>query len=119
MMTDHPETDVLISLLSGELSADDSDGLLRHIAECPRCHAAYEDIWSQTLSLPPTDSGAADPASASRVERDLLRRLHRVRLTENVVELASHGFLFVMLRLIQPIADVFSSAKTKITRNYK
>lgn len=119
MMTDHPEPDVLISLLSGELPADDGDELLGHIAECPRCHAAYEELWNHTFSRLPKGSGVADSATASRVERDLLRRLHRIRLTENVVELASHGFLFVMLRLIQPITDVFSSAKTQITRNYK
>lgn len=116
-MTDgHPELDVLISLLEGELSDGAGKELFQHIVDCPRCFGACEDIWREGVQRAPAASVDLDAATASQVEQDLLRRLHRTRMAENVVELASQGFLFVILRLLQPIADMFSSRTVPIKR---
>ncbi len=106
---DHPSTDDLVSMFAGELPGEQAERLFEHLSVCERCQARSERIWEQASPLRNTAPDEMDDATSFKIEQCLRTRLHRVDLAENIVGFGSHGFVFVMLRLLQPIVRLLSA----------
>jgi hypothetical protein len=86
-MERHPDEDELVALALGTLPGEPTD-LLRHLATCPACRSAYDDLSAAVDSVLPAAPAVAAPAGfdARVLDRPELRpspamrRLHPRRL---------------------------------------
>lgn len=104
----HPTTEELIRLLSGELAPRQAAAVLSHAEECSQCEQLCEAIWAEMGPQQDRASSDIDPETAVVIEEQLLTRLHRGKFAESVLDLGSQGFLLVVVGLLRPIVRVFS-----------
>lgn len=76
-MTDHPETDDLISLALGHLGGDRADELAAHLALCPPCRLAYDGYAESIALVLPASPRTAPPAGFTAQVLDRLDRARR------------------------------------------
>lgn len=100
-MNEHVNIRLLEALVRGELSEDEFEVVSQHTSHCDTCLAHLDQLWAP-LRLSETQVPALDPRQAKRMERQLVRHLHREALSANMIWLATKGLLKVMLTLIRP-----------------
>ncbi|MEM7483029.1 MAG: zf-HC2 domain-containing protein [Acidobacteriota bacterium] len=68
-MTTHASTDLLSAYLDGELSADDSQRIAEHVADCPACRADLASLRRVIDRLRRVERAAPPPVLAQHVQR--------------------------------------------------
>lgn len=91
----------LEAMVKGKLSEAQVEEVSQHVSECESCLAQLDQLWATTLRIP-EPVPRLEPQQAKRMERELVRHLHREALGANMIWLATKGLLNVILTLIRP-----------------
>lgn len=99
---DHPEHQ-LEAFISGQLSEEENEAILSHLADCDQCLSVADRYWSQEFGevsgfQPPE----LDPGIAEHVEHLVLRRIYHTDLVEHVILFGSLGMFVSWKALIKP-----------------
>ena len=102
--SNHITRERLEHFVSGRLTDHESDQVMAHLAECDVCLSSTDELWaSQPVGEAVSYIVDLDADTATRVERKLVRKIHRSNMTGSVVRLGTQGFLSVMLGLLRPL----------------
>ena len=110
--TPHPDADELSALMRGALEEERSEELLEHVENCEACFAAAEAFWQGRPEGRLSALSEPEPGDLPTLERQVLRRLHATTLGEQATQLASSGFVYVVIGLLAPVLFILSGRPT-------
>lgn len=100
---DHLTSYQLQEFISGRIDATESEQILIHLEQCDRCLVQIDALWSrQPAASALAELVELDAQTARRLERQLVRKIHRSNLSATVLRLGTHGFLSVAVGLLRP-----------------
>jgi hypothetical protein len=101
---EHLTSQELRELIAGRMETVESARLLAHIEQCDHCLAQADELWSQQpVAAVVADWVELDAPTAQRLERQLVRKIHRSNLSADMLRLGTQGFLSVAVSLLRPI----------------
>jgi hypothetical protein len=101
--TNHPSADDLSALMLGVVDAQRTEEMLDHVEGCESCLAVAEAFWQEGPGQGLSALVKGESPDLPALEYRVLRRLHATQLAEQSADLASSGFLYVVLRLMAPL----------------
>ncbi len=104
---DVPSPNELRRLLRGELDAGRARELYHRLAESDEALSLAEGIWAEESPLAAEDLPSLSDRRSARIERRLFGRVHRTHLAEDLTELSSGAFLYVVLGLLSAVFSIF------------
>ncbi|MFQ5419971.1 MAG: zf-HC2 domain-containing protein [Anaerolineae bacterium] len=102
----HLDDQTLRRLVDGRLHEKEQEQIMAHLAECGECVDKVDALWAaQPLGTAVGETEPLDPATARRVEKKVVKRIHRSDLTGEMLRLLVQGFAGVAVALARPLVD--------------
>ena len=98
--------EMLRRFVAGELELDENEQIMAHLVEDEASLEIVDALWQeQSLQTAVSQPPNLEPERAQRVQRRLIRQIHRADLATNVVKMGTHGFGSVAVSLLRPFLD--------------
>ncbi len=100
----HLNDETVTRLVDGRLNKREQEQVMAHLAECDACVEKVDALWAaRPLAAAVSQTEELDPAIARRVERKVVKRIHRSDLTAEILRLLVQGFAGVAVALARPL----------------
>jgi len=100
----HLNDETVTWLVDGRLNQSEQEQAMAHLAECDACVGKADALWAaRPLAAAVRQTEELDPAVARRVERKVVKRIHRADLTGEILRLLVQGFAGVAVALVRPL----------------
>lgn len=114
-MRDHPDN--LRAFVNGQLNEAETDIILNHLAECDQCLRIVDQLWAEY----PTDLAykaipELDPITAKRLEKRLVKQIHRSDLSGRMVWLGTAGLMNTHLTILGPMVEAYLTVLSLLFR---
>lgn len=99
--------ETLQKFVAGELPVEDEERILAILAEDEETLAIVDELWTQEQHLSESIPNRRDIESerAQRIEKHIIKSIHRSNLALNVATFGTKGFLTVAMSLLKPLVD--------------
>jgi hypothetical protein len=102
--SEHIVLERLERFVAGESSEAESEEIMTHFAHCEECMSLADELWvREPMGTTVSEIAGLDGQTADRLQRELVKRLHRSNLSGAVFTLGTQGFFSVAMALLHPL----------------